>query len=326
MTRAIRKTQRDLLDTQIPISNRVSIVGGVEQPKVYVRYFGGLGNQLFQYNFAKNLESELETPVALLRSRIPLRADRKFELDDFLTFRQEIATYPRYSIPTQGHQIIQRLNTRLEKVGMNSVNLERDPFGLPSAHSQVGTRPVLYSGYFQNIELVSRAAHLYIEDLNAFLTPIALDVRTRLDLPLETPVIHVRRGDLLKSENVHMGLLSSDFYSEALSAHGTTGNKATILTDDLQNSKKLASELGVASVYGPEAVSAWEALAIFSTSHSLITANSTLSWWGGYLGQIQGHRVSMPRNWFLDESLNPGKSMHIPNTTLINSMFEANSL
>ena len=314
------------MDTQIPISNRVSIVGGVEKPGVYVRYFGGLGNQLFQYNFAKYLESELAISVALLRSRIPLRVDRKFDLDDFLTFRQEIVTYPRYSIPTLGNPIIQKLNARLEKVGMNSVNLERDPFGLPSVHSQVGSRPVLYSGYFQNNELVSKAAPLYIEDLKAFLAPIALDVRTRLDLPLETPVIHVRRGDLLNSENVHMGLLSSDFYSQALSAQGITGNKAIILTDDIQNSKELARELGVTSVYGPEAVSTWEALAIFSTSHSLITSNSTLSWWGGYLGQTQDHRVSMPRNWFLDESLDPGSSMHIPNAKLIDSMFEANSL
>jgi hypothetical protein len=184
----------------------------------------------------------------------------------------------------------------------------------------------LYSGYFQNKELVSKAAPLYIEDLKAFLAPIALDVRTRLDLPLETPVIHVRRGDLLNSENVHMGLLSSDFYSQALSAQGIPANKATILTDDIQNSKELARDLGIATVYGSEVVSTWEALAIFSTSHSLITSNSTLSWWGGYLGQTQGHRVSMPRNWFLDESLNPGNSMHIPNATLIDSMFEANSL
>jgi hypothetical protein len=307
--------------TQIPISNQVSIVGGVEKPGVYVRYFGGLGNQLFQYSFAKYLESELEIPTTLLRSRIPLRADRKFDLDDFLTFRQEIATYPRYSIPTYGHPMIQRLNARLEKVGMNSVNLERDPFGLPSVHSQVSSRPVLYSGYFQNNELVSKAAKLYIEDLKAFLAPIAVDVRTRLDLPLETPVIHVRRGDLLNSENVHMGLLSSDFYTQALSAQGITGNKAIILTDDIQNSKELARELGVASVYAPEAVSTWEAIAIFSTSHSLVTSNSTLSWWGGYLGSTQGNQVAMPRTWFKDKSVKPETALHISGATLIESSF-----
>lgn len=312
--------------TQIPISKRVSIVGGVEKPGVYVRYFGGLGNQLFQYNFAKYLESELGISVALLRSRIPLRDDRKFDLDDFLKFRQEMPAYPKYSIPTRGHQIIQKLNARLEKVGMNSANLERDPFGLPSVHSHVGSRPILYSGYFQNNALVSKAANLYIEDLKAFLAPIAVAVRNRLGLNLDTPVIHVRRGDLLNSENAHMGLLSSDFYNQALSAQGITGNKATILTDDIQNSKEIARDLGVASVYGLGAVSTWEALAIFSTSHSLITSNSTLSWWGGYLGQTQGNRVSMPRNWFLDESLDPGSSMHIPNATLIDSMFEAKVL
>lgn len=293
----------------------------MEKPEVYVRYFGGLGNQLFQYNFAKYLESELEIPVALLRSRIPLRADRKFDLDDFLTFKQEIVTYPRYSIPTRGHQIIQRLNARLEKVRMNSVNLERDPFGLPNVHSHVGSRSVLYSGYFQNNELVSKAAHLYIGDLKAFLAPIAVEVRTRLDLPLATPVIHVRRGDLLNSENVHMGLLSSDFYSQALSAQGITGNKATILTDDIQNSKKLARELGVASVHGPEAVSTWEALAIFSTSQSLFTSNSTLSWWGGYLGTTQGNQVAMPRTWFKDKSVEPEAALHISGATLIDSIY-----
>jgi hypothetical protein len=300
----------------------VTIVGIVVRPAAFVRYFGGLGNQLFQYNFAKYLELELGRPVGMIRSKSPLRADRKFELDTFLAYQQEAIALAKFAFPGFRNKIIQGLNSRLELIGMSVENTEKDPFGSTQIQSLIGSKLTVFSGYFQNIGLVSKAAPVYLNQLKAFLAPIASDVRRRLDLPVSAPVAHVRRGDLLKPENVGMGLLAPEYYKKALLALGKADLKPVILTDDLQNVKMLAENLGAVRVLDPSEVGTWEALAIFSTSEFLVTSNSTLSWWGGYLGTTQGNQVAMPSTWFKDESVQPESSLHIPNTSLIESSFD----
>jgi hypothetical protein len=288
---------------------------------VFVRYFGGLGNQLFQYNFAKYLELELGKPVEMFRSKLPVRADRQFELDTFLGYQQEKISHPKFAFPGSRNKLIQGLNSRLELVGMDVANSETEPFGLAEIQVPVGSKPTLFSGYFQNMGLVSKAARVYLHQLNAFLAPIAAHARSRIGLSKSAPVIHVRRGDLLKPENTGMGLLALDYYNKALLELGKEDPKPIILTDDLQNVKMLAEELEAVRVLDPSEVGTWEALAIFSTSEFLVTSNSTLSWWGGYLGTTQGNQVAMPKTWFKDESVQPESSLHIPNATLIESSF-----
>ena len=300
----------------------MTIVGVVVRPTAYVRYFGGLGNQLFQYNFAKYLELELGRPAGMFRSKSPLRADRQFELDSFLAYQQEAIAHAKFAFPGFRNKIIQGLNSRLELLGMNVENSEKDPFGSAQTQSLIGGRPTLFSGYFQNFVLVSKAAPVYLNQLKAFLAPIAADVRRRLDLPVAAPVAHVRRGDLLKPENAGMGLLAPEYYKKALLALRKADPKPVILTDDLQNVKMLAENLGAVRVLDPSEVGTWEALAIFSTSEFLVTSNSTLSWWGGYLGTTQGNQVAMPSTWFKDQSVQPESSLHIPNAYLIESSFD----
>jgi hypothetical protein len=258
----------------------------------------------------------------MFRSKVPVRADRQFELDTFLAYQQEAISQPKFAFPGFRNKLIQGLNSRLELVGMDGANSEKEPFGSAQIPSLIGSKPALFSGYFQNIELVSKAAPVYSNRLKAFLAPIAADVRSRLELPVSAPVAHVRRGDLLKLENAGMGLLAPEYYKKALLALSKADLKPVILTDDLQNVKKMAENLGAVRVLDPSEVGTWEALAIFSTSEFLVTSNSTLSWWGGYLGTTQGNQVAMPSTWFKDQSVQPESSLHIPNASLIESSFD----
>jgi hypothetical protein len=294
----------------------------VVRPTAYVRYFGGLGNQLFHYNFAKYLELKLGRPIGLFRSKVPVRADRQFELDAFLAYQHEEIEHAKFALSGFRNKIFQGLNSRLELVGMDVTNSEKDPFGSPPIQKPKGLKPTLFSGYFQNIGLVSKAAPVYLNQLNAFLGPIAGDVRRRLDLSVSAPVAHVRRGDLLRPENAGVGLLAPGYYKKALVALGKADRKPVILTDDFQNAQMLAENLEATRVLDTSEVSTWEALAIFSTSEFLITSNSTLSWWGGYLGTTRGNQVAMPCTWFKDKSVRPESALHIPNATLIESSFD----
>jgi hypothetical protein len=61
-----------------------------------------------------------------------------------------------------------------------------------------------------------------------------------------------------------MGLLNAKYYFEASSKLKIDLADACVLTDDRINSLPVARELGITDVYGPDQLSTWESLAIFS--------------------------------------------------------------
>jgi hypothetical protein len=289
---------------------------------VFVRYFGGLGNQLFQYNFAKYLNLELGVQTKMLRSRQPSRVDREFDLDVFLRFTDEEPAFPRWSLAQARGLISKTLSNRLDRIGFFNVSHETRPFVTPEGTFLKSGKPMAFSGYYQNFELVEKASGSYLASLEAFLAPISHNARSRIGISHEAPILHVRIGDLLHVSNRHMGLLSTEFYGAALDSFGLNPSSAVVLTDDPLNAGSIAKALGIKTIIGPEKTTPWETLAIFSTSEFLVTSNSTLSWWGGYLGTNQGNQVAMPSTWFKDQSVQPESSLHIPNATLIESSFD----
>ena len=54
----------------------------------FVEYNSGLGNQLFQLNFAHFLKNRFQKEFGMLRREVPSRIDRPFDLDELLEFEK----------------------------------------------------------------------------------------------------------------------------------------------------------------------------------------------------------------------------------------------
>jgi hypothetical protein len=130
-------------------------------------------------------------------------------------------------------------------------------------------------GYFQRSWIVKQNEHqiktLLLESLKSTTgAPKALDYKI--------PIIHVRRGDYQRAPK-QWGLLSIDYYLDALKEKSKTYCFTDLYRNEIPNSWfKRGLEVFTASE-----VSEMETLWHFSQSTRLMIANSSFSWWGGYL-------------------------------------------
>lgn len=110
--------------------------------------------------------------------------------------------------------------------------------------------------------------------------------------------VHIRRGDyLLQREPL---ALDNAYYREAVDRIGplAVGARYYVFSDDLAFVRTNWPALFPRPVYvvgQPD----WEDLFTMSLCDHFITANSTFSWWGAWLGSFPGKRVVTPELWWL---------------------------
>ena len=293
----------------------------LQKNSVFVKYFGGLGNQLFQYNFAHYLEVVYGFRVGMVRSRHVARSDRQPLLDELIEYSGSRFFYPPLSRSFPAGSIFSSIANRLDRLGFSCLDYNH-PWQVPVLSDSLSGRIQCHLGYFQNSSLVDTAFREYSDSLLGFLEDKAVGVRERLNLDESETLVHVRRGDSLKHENRCMGRLGSDYYLGALEIYKNRSAPPVVITDDIFNSRKIADSLGSHRVVGPQDCSPWEALALFATSKTLVSANSTLSWWGAYLAIQRGNQAAMPGQWFRDCIPPTGDSLLIEGTDIVSSNFE----
>ena len=127
--------------------------------------------------------------------------------------------------------------------------------------------------------------------------------------------IHIRRGDYKPHEQ---GYLSVDYYKSI--CNQLPKLPIIIYSDDLRVAQEVGKEIDAKYILGSEDASEWELLASFSSSCIAIIANSSLSWWGGFLCEMNCGIVYAPEQWVRNSiSLNTPK---LPRQISIKSQWE----
>lgn len=101
--------------------------------------------------------------------------------------------------------------------------------------------------------------------------------------------IHVRRTDFTKLQHIYVQL-DKEYYTKALKH---LPRPYTIVTDDPRDSfvVSLANEIAADEI---RCTSTWEDFVFLASHTHLVCANSTFSWWAGYLAKRQGAHVTVP--------------------------------
>jgi len=116
--------------------------------------------------------------------------------------------------------------------------------------------------------------------------------------------IHVRRGDYLNplTRNYH-GITKRGYYEQALSYLKTMGLDGPVyVSTDSQDlvSKEFDGMGEFLWINPPPEVNPFEVILILARVDGLIIANSSFSWWAGYIGERPGRVVIAPRPWLSD--------------------------
>ncbi|MDB5799547.1 MAG: hypothetical protein JWL63_486 [Rhodocyclales bacterium] len=272
--------------------------------EVVVALKGGLGNQIFEYAAGMSLSRRLGVLLCLDVSAYEDPRERHFALAPFElpepVVKRDLHRWGRGSLVDRIYRRLAR-QLGLQRCGL-PVFSERS-YGYDQRFELV-RNAVLLDGYFQS----PRYFHDIADEVRArFADPRALSVASQqmLDLIRSTDAIcvHVRRGDYVTNpaaNRVH-GLCEMSYYTEglAIAGEGLLAPHCFIFSNDadwVRENMHLQYPVTVVDINGEDA--AHEDLWLMSACRSFVIANSSLSWWGAWLGRHPAKRVVAPLQWF----------------------------
>lgn len=259
--------------------------------KLWVQYRGGLGNQLFSWASGFAVAKKIGCEVVLVRKSA---SQPKFELREFSA---GVAHRWRDFTPLE-HRL-------LSPVGMA-------PRERPIRERDAGFDPIFESlrpgqyvaGYLQSpryfVDFASEVKK-FLRGLRAE-SPALKEYRKRLG-QTDWIAVHVRLGDYLRYPETYV-IPSPAYYSRALQHAMAEVPHARIVlfSDDVAAARKLVPQADE-TVGAVDLHSSVETMTLMSEAHSLIGANSTLSWWAAFAGPGLLGRNVFPSRWFSDPAL-----------------------
>jgi|694.fasta_scaffold126293_2 hypothetical protein len=292
--------------------------------KVFVN--GGLGNQLFQFSFAHMKGNN----ISVFLDAEP-RLDRPFELDGLIAncdHTKVCVTIPAFNFKWKlrlARLIRLSKSEKLIKFSAKLIKICIEPIPYTAFSKNSLNENVMYAGYFQHWKNVESSWINFEVELMNHLEQVFLpeDIDFKLK---DSVVIHIRQGDLVNVKE-SMGILSSDYYSKALQEISHINprviDQLIILSDDVARVEEIIKESGLKPrlILSSSDLNAWQTLKIMSQSNFLIAANSTLSWWGGFLSSKKGGLCVLPKPWFKNWHEEVGEAFYFPKALQIESSF-----
>lgn len=263
-----------------------------------VRLIGGLGNQMFQYAFARKLSITKGMPFKLdvnwyAEGSFSKDSLRFFELDEFniatgLAAAGEIRAARRYPV----RRIFRKIRRKI--FGEN--------YGYDPRAFAVRDGDYL-EGFWQSERYFADVADTIRKDLTlkAGLGGAARELETEI-LSGESVSVHVRRGDYISEKILARiyGNLGPDYYRRAveLIKSKTASPRFFVFSDDVAWAKENL-DLGAPTVFvSRPGLDDAEELVLMSRCRHHIIANSSFSWWGAWLDPRPDKIVVAPKRWF----------------------------
>ena len=264
--------------------NRINWINRVP---IFLLSKGGLGNQLFVYAYAHELNLETKKRVVISTYWHKINSDRKFQLEDFsrlckhqVDFNHSRSLYALLFIISKIHARSGKKLNHLFRI----VGIFQEP-NLPTSNPSM-KKSLFIEGYFQD-RMIYRHIQNFVTEIQEYVDNF------EIDLPSRFSAGHLRRGDY-KTEVDNFGLLHRDYYEDLVNDL----NQIVICTDDYDLASNYWNEHSNLTIYGPDLLTPWEVISVLSKSSKLYIANSSLSWWAGMVQMSKGGITYIPQPWF----------------------------
>lgn len=250
----------------------------------YVNIMGGLGNQLFQYTFAKYLETLTGYPVILhigffdIGTVNPAISSRSCSLDRFNT----------------------EYHSTKEQVKIADVVTD-ETFSPESVKDNI-----LLNGYWQDKKYFTKVHDLISGELklkHEFITDDMRRIASQMHSD-DSVAIHVRRKDYLNQFNKDIFYeISLEYYAAAVKHISKVLGHNPVLYIFSDDQEYISSNMdGFCDcrtvLMAPRRD--YEDLYLMSQAKHHIIANSTYSWWGAVLSEYEEGITIAPKHWFKD--------------------------
>jgi len=252
---------------------------------IIVRILGGLGNQMFQYAYAKSLQQK--------------GFDVQLDISSFKSYK----LHGGYQLDKFNIDLKYVNNTKLFFKKINILNTKKEK-NLLFNKTYIDLKGSEYvKGYFQteNYFLDIRNTILEQFSVETPLSKTTKNYKTAIESYKISCSIHIRRGDYITDENsnkIH-GTCSLNYYKEAVNIITNKYKNVAffVFSDDISWTKKNLKLEN--TTYVEHKTIPHEDMYLMSLCSHNITANSSFSWWGAWLNRHKNKTIIAPKKWFV---------------------------
>ncbi len=264
---------------------------------ITIRIKGGIGNQLFQYAAGYSLAKRLGQDLDLDTSFFLNQTLREYRLDKMNIENGSIANDKDYSwiVSVSRNRYVNRLLRMLKKSDLNAgagwkILIEAEP-AIKDTFFSISGQKIFVDGYYQSVKYFEKNR----QDLLRQFTPNYLEEAQFKEMlhrikTCNSVAVHVRRGDFIKAQhyNAKHYLLDEEYYIEAIKyiEKKIEAPQFFWFSDDIEWVK---SNFGKKENFNYVSLSTTnpdiDEIMLMKESNSIITANSTFSWWGAWLNE-----------------------------------------
>jgi hypothetical protein len=265
--------------------------------KLRINIIGGIGNQLFQYAFARALSLKFKKKIIFDYSWFLIKKNCKSEfiLNKILKKRL-IDQFEFTSTNNLFIKILARLNL-IKYITEKSLDYQKI--------DNINNSYYFITGYWQNEKYFKAYRKEILNDIQLPCINYLLDYKKQ---DFNYVGIHLRRGDYLSKINLKIhGICDFNYYNRAISLINkkSKNNFFLIFTNDKlwaeRNVKKIFHLKRFSIIYAKNDL---DEFTLFTKCNHYICANSTFSWWAAWLSEAKNKIVIIPKRWFADKNLN----------------------
>ena len=262
-----------------------------------VQVIGGMGNQMFQYAFARAIGDDVKLDITTFD---------KYKTWDYLLDVFNIKE--NYATDAELDQIKHKSKSKFPKLIRKMLGISKfksneiKETDLSFNKELLQPRDVAYYvGYFQ--------CEKYFKDIRTKLLE-EFSLRKKLDNKnidmlkqinsTNAVAIHVRRGDYVELQHVH-GLCNLDYYKRGIDyiCKHVENPHFFVFSDDMdwvKNNLEISSHVTYVDIN--DKYSGYFDLELMKNCKHNIIANSSFSWWGAWLNENPDKIVIAPKQWF----------------------------
>lgn len=273
---------------------------------IIVHLAGGLGNQMFQYAFARANAIRLSTELAVELSDKSLQIHNGFELDRVFNVHARLASQKeiRAALGLSRNPILRGI---LKKLGLSKNCL---PHYIEEMHFQFSPEMMYIRdntfvfGYWQSEKYFLDVAESIRQDFKFKLPIESKNIELAKQIKQVNAVsLHVRRGDYASNpKNIAMhGLCSIEYYQAAIRhvAKQIKNPHFFVFSDDISWVKNnLRIDFPHQYIDHNHGAESYNDMRLMSLCKHNIIANSSFSWWGAWLNSNVEKIVIAPKQWF----------------------------
>lgn len=275
---------------------------------IIIKLGGGVGNQLFQYAFGRNIEILNKTEV-------------KFDLSWFEQYKERAHKLKHFNAVEKiasSAEII-KLNKYRKKSGRlaffhnffvadDSIYIKQKQFEFIPQILKI-MNPLYLDGHWQSEKYFKGIENIIKKEITLKETPRNYFKQMSAKIEkINSVSIHIRRGDYITMQKAIdiIGVCPIDYYYKAVNKLIKKIKYPTffIFSDDIEWVKKNLEINSPMIFVSNNTIADYEELILMSKCKHNIIANSSFSWWGAWLNENPQKIVIAPKNWFKDKSIN----------------------